>query len=57
MVIGSESFKTMTNHWRYTTIENGVGGAPIFYANGVRVDGGENFNFVDWINFIKQYKS
>jgi hypothetical protein len=47
----------MKNHWRYTTIEHGVAGAPLFYAKGVRVDGGEEFGYSEWIDFIKQYKS
>jgi hypothetical protein len=46
----------MEGHWRYTTIENGVGGTPIFYANGVRLDGAEEWSYKDWINFIKEYK-
>jgi hypothetical protein len=37
--IGSDSFKSLKDHWRYTTIVNGVPGAPLFYANGVRIDG------------------
>ena len=57
LVIGSESFKSLKDHWRYTTIVNGVAGTPIFYANGVRVDGAEDFTYLDWINFIKQYKA
>lgn len=47
----------LKDHWRYTTIVHGVGGTPIFYANGVRVDGAEDFTYSEWINFIKQYKS
>ena len=39
------------------TIEKGVSGAPVFYANGVRIDGGEEYETSDWINFIKKYKS
>lgn len=56
LVIGSDSFKQLKNHYRYTTIMNGVPGAPIFVANGVRVDGAEEFSYQDWINFIKQNK-
>lgn len=57
LVIGSDSFKTLKDHWRYTTIVNGVPGAPLFYANGVRIDGADEYTYLDWINFIKKYKA
>jgi hypothetical protein len=56
-VLGSDSFKTLRDHWRYTTIIHGVAGTPIFYLNGVRIDGAEDYTYLDWINFIKKYKT
>lgn len=36
---------------------NGVAGAPIFYANGVLIDGADEYTYINWLDFIKQYKS
>ncbi len=54
--IGSDSFKSLKDHWRYTTIVNGVPGAPFFYANGVRIDEAADYTYADWISFIQKYK-
>lgn len=54
--LGSESFVSLMNHWRYTTIQSGVAGAPLFQANGVLVDGAEGFSYQDWISFIEKYR-
>ena len=50
--LGTESFSSLRYHWKYTAISDGVAGAPLFYANGVLVDGAEKFSYQDWISFI-----
>lgn len=42
-------------HWKYSVGTHGVSGAPIFNANGVRIDGAENWGITQWVDFIKQY--
>jgi hypothetical protein len=54
---GSDSWNAVRKHWKYTAGMKGIGGAPLFYANGVRIDGAENFHTEDWINFITEYKT
>ena len=55
--LGTQSFNSLRYHWKYTTITNGVAGAPLFHANGVLIDGAEEYAFQDWIDFIQKYKS
>lgn len=42
--------------WKYGT-SLGVSGTPIFYANGVRIDGAEDYKYGDWLNFFNKYIS
>lgn len=42
-------------HWKYSVGTHGVSGAPIFNANGVRIDGAENWGFNEWVEFLKKY--
>ena len=41
--------------WKYATGSLGVSGTPIFYANGVRVDGAEEWKEEEWINFVLEH--
>ncbi|EGR28101.1 hypothetical protein IMG5_183230 [Ichthyophthirius multifiliis] len=34
---------------------NGVSGTPIFYLNGVRIDGAETFDVQNWKKFLEEY--
>lgn len=36
-------------HWKYSVGTHGISGAPIFNANGARIDGAEDWAFSDWI--------
>jgi len=42
-------------HWKYSVGTHGVSGAPIFNANGARIDGAEDFTYEKWIAFIQNY--
>lgn len=42
-------------HWKYSIGTHGISGAPMFNANGVRVDGAEEWEYDQWTAFIKQY--
>ena len=42
--------------WKYGT-HLAVSGTPWFKANGVAIDGAENFDYPAWINFLKQFVS
>ena len=55
MEFGTDTFNQLRKHWKYTSGVKGVGGAPIFFANGVKIDNAENYEFQDWINFIQKY--
>lgn len=46
---------TTRYHWKYSVGTHGASGAPIFNANGARIDGAENWGFDQWIEFIKKY--
>ena len=41
--MGGPSFQKVRNNWKYVAGVLGVPGAPIFYANGVRIDGAEDY--------------
>lgn len=40
--------------WKYGT-SLGVPGTPMFYANGVRIDGADDYKYSDWIAFFTKY--
>ena len=42
--------------WKYGT-SLGVSGTPIFYANGVRIDGAGDWKYSEWVDFFKKYVS
>ena len=43
MEFGTDTFNQLRKHWKYTSGVKGVGGAPIFFANGVKIDNAENY--------------
>ena len=42
--------------WKYAT-SRGISGTPIFLANGVVIDGAEEWGVEEWRNFIWEYTS
>ncbi len=42
-------------HWKYSVGTHGISGAPIFNANGARIDGAEEWEFAEWVEFFKKY--
>ena len=54
---GTDTFNQIRKNWKYTAGVNGVGGAPLFYGNGVRIDGAENYGFKEWVEFFQAYKT
>lgn len=52
---GSPSDIKTRAEWKYATGSLAVSGTPIFYANGVRIDGAEGWNEEQWINFIVEH--
>ena len=51
---GSTSDISSRGEWKYAT-SLGVSGTPIFYANGIRIDGAENWKYAEWIAFLTKY--
>lgn len=51
-----EYFQKVRNNWKYVAGVLGAPGAPIFYANGVRIDGAQNFSVSQWIEFLKKFQ-
>lgn len=51
---GSTSDAATRAEWKYGT-SLGVSGTPIFYANGVRIDGADSYKYADWIDFFTKY--
>lgn len=46
---------TTRYHWKYSVGTHGIAGAPAFTANGVRIDGAENWGITEWVDFLKMY--
>ena len=46
---GTDTFNQIRKHWKYSSDMNGIAGAPIFYGNGVRIDGAEDYGYKEWI--------
>ena len=55
MKSGSPADMGARYHWKYSIGTHGISGAPMFNANGVRVDGAEEWEYDQWTAFIKQY--
>ena len=52
---GSQSDIRARDEWKYAVGSLSVSGTPIFYANGVRIDGAEDWDGNRWVQFISDY--
>jgi hypothetical protein len=55
--LGSPEDGASRREWKYSGSSNAISGTPIFYANGVRIDGAEDWKYGEWLKFFEDYTS
>jgi len=53
--LGSPEDAASRREWKYGGAEPHISGTPIFYANGVRIDGAEDWRYGEWLQFFQNY--
>jgi hypothetical protein len=52
---GSEADGEARSEWKYSVGSKAVAGTPTYFANGVEVDGAEEWNAKEWKDFFKEF--